>query len=108
MNDIAASIGLGNLEDFNWILTRRREIVAIYRDMLDDVPGVTLFERSSDRESADWGNFLLTITTILLFPTSLFLNPNPAPTTFGRARTSSTASLNILLVRLSISFLLKF
>jgi len=54
MNDIAASIGLGNLEDFERLLARRREIVAIYRDMLGDVPGVTLFERSSDRESADW------------------------------------------------------
>ena len=54
MNDIAASIGLGNLEDFERLLARRREIVAIYRDMLDGVAGVTLFERSSDRESADW------------------------------------------------------
>ena len=54
MNDISASIGLGCLEDFDKLLTRRRAIVAIYREMLDGVPGTTLFERRSDRESADW------------------------------------------------------
>ncbi len=54
MNDVAASIGLGNLEDFDRHLARRRAIVARYRKELHGVPGVTLFERRSDRESADW------------------------------------------------------
>jgi len=54
MNDIAASIGLGNLEDFQNLLMRRHKIVALYRDGLDGVPGITLFERKSDRQSADW------------------------------------------------------
>ncbi len=54
MNDIAAAIGLGNLEDMDWILQRRSEIVAAYRTELASVPGVQLFERQSDRQSADW------------------------------------------------------
>ena len=54
MNDIAAAIGLGNLEDFEKVLARRREIVKAYRGALDGVPGVELFERQSDRQSADW------------------------------------------------------
>lgn len=54
MNDIAAAIGLGNLEDMDWILQRRREIVAAYRKELAGVPGVQLFERKPDRQSADW------------------------------------------------------
>lgn len=54
MNDIAAAIGLGNLVDFDFIMKRRHEIVARYREALEKVSGVRLFERSSERESADW------------------------------------------------------
>ena len=55
MNDVAAAIGLGNLEDLEQILRRRREIVATYRAAaLADVPGVCLFEREATRASADW------------------------------------------------------
>lgn len=54
MNDIAAAIGLGNLEDLDWILQRRREIVARYRKELATVSGVQLFEIRPDRQSADW------------------------------------------------------
>lgn len=54
MNDIAASIGLGNLEDICTILGRRRWIADRYYHMLSIVPGVTLFERLLDRESAHW------------------------------------------------------
>jgi len=54
MNDISASIGLGNLEDIDWIIARRHEIVARYRHALVDVPGVRLFIREADRTSGDW------------------------------------------------------
>lgn len=54
MNDIAASVGLGNLEDFERLLARRHEIVAVYRERLQGVPGVRLFDRIPDRESSDW------------------------------------------------------
>ena len=54
MNDVAASIGLGNFEDFEKVLARRREIVKAYRSGLKGVPGVELFMRLSDRQSADW------------------------------------------------------
>lgn len=54
MNDIAASIGLGNMQDIDWILETRKEFVSQYRDGLKDAPGVTLFEQKADRESAHW------------------------------------------------------
>ncbi len=54
MNDIAAAIGLGNMEDIDLFLQRRHEIVAAYRTELLNVPGVQLFERQPDRQSADW------------------------------------------------------
>lgn len=54
MNDIAASIGLGNLEDLNYLLERRRQIVAKYRKSLEKISGITLFEQQSDRKSSNW------------------------------------------------------
>lgn len=54
MNDVAAAIGLGNLEDFEVMLARRRAIVARYRAGLEGVSGLRLFERQADRQSADW------------------------------------------------------
>jgi perosamine synthetase len=54
MNDVAAAIGLGNLEDLDWILQRRHQTVAMYRAALANVPGVQLFDRQADRQSADW------------------------------------------------------
>ena len=54
MNDIAAAIGLGNLEDLDFLLDRRHSIVDTYRAALRDVPGLTLFARESDRQSGDW------------------------------------------------------
>lgn len=56
MNDIAAAIGLGNLEDIDSILNRRAEIALWYRDALRNVPGVTLFpwDRSAKRRSGNW------------------------------------------------------
>ncbi len=54
MNDLAAALGLGNLEDFPAQLARRRGIAARYRRELADVPGLTLLESREDRRSADW------------------------------------------------------
>ena len=54
MNDIAASIGLGNLKDIDAILTHRLLITQTYREELGQVPGITLFERRDDRQSANW------------------------------------------------------
>ena len=54
MNDIAASIGLGNLEDLDDILQRRREIASVYQRELAGVAGVSLFNYQPDRETANW------------------------------------------------------
>jgi len=54
MNDIAAAIGLGNLEDIDWILNRRAEIAERYRAELAQAPGVQLFDSRADRTSANW------------------------------------------------------
>lgn len=54
MNDVAASIGLGSLEDVDWILARRHEIVNRYRHRLSSVSGVHLFRREGNRTSGDW------------------------------------------------------
>jgi len=54
MNDLAAAVGLGNLETFPARLARRREIAARYRVDLADVPGLTLLHEEPDRRSAYW------------------------------------------------------
>ena len=54
MNDLAASLGLGNLAAFPAQLTRRREIAAHYRQRLAGVPGLTLLRCDSDRQHAYW------------------------------------------------------
>lgn len=54
MNDLAAAIGLGNLEDFPPRLARRREIARAYRAALGNVPGLRLLADPADRESARW------------------------------------------------------
>lgn len=54
MNDIAASIGLGNVEDIQKILKKRDKIVRMYRTHLKSVPGIELFEEKEDRKSAHW------------------------------------------------------
>jgi len=54
MNDIAASIGLGNLAQIDWILERRRAIAQRYRAELTGTPGITLFANQDDRRSAHW------------------------------------------------------
>jgi perosamine synthetase len=54
MNDVAAAIGLGNLEDFPARLARRRAIARRYRAALNQVQGLTLLRSDADRESACW------------------------------------------------------
>lgn len=54
MNDIAAAIGLGNLEDWDFIRSRRKQIAEAYHLALGDVPGIQLFERKPDRQHANW------------------------------------------------------
>lgn len=52
MTNIAAAIGLANLEDFPSVLKRRKEIAGRYRSSLEGADGVTLLEAAPDRESA--------------------------------------------------------
>jgi perosamine synthetase len=54
LNDLAAAVGLGNLEGLATQLGRRREIAACYRRELAGVPGLTLLRAETDRESAAW------------------------------------------------------
>lgn len=54
MNNIAAAIGLGNLEHFQKRLELRQKIGKLYIDGLKDVSGVQLLNFSNDREHAFW------------------------------------------------------
>lgn len=54
MNDVAAAIGLGNLESFPRRLARRREIAAFYRATLRGVAGLELLRVEPNREHASW------------------------------------------------------
>ena len=54
MNDIAASMGLAQLEYFDAAQARRRELNTLYRRELGSIPGLALLEEKGDRESACW------------------------------------------------------
>jgi perosamine synthetase len=54
MNDLAAAVGLGNLEGFPARLRRRQEIAARFRAELGDVPGLELLDKADDRSHAYW------------------------------------------------------
>ncbi|MBI2011701.1 DegT/DnrJ/EryC1/StrS family aminotransferase [Candidatus Daviesbacteria bacterium] len=54
MNDLAASLGLGNLEDLSKTIKRRQEIALRYRSSLNRVPGVKLLDYKDDRQSSFW------------------------------------------------------
>lgn len=54
MNDLAAAVGLGNLEDFAERLERRRAIAARYRRELAGLPGLRLPPLAPDRTHAYW------------------------------------------------------
>ena len=51
MNDIAASIGIENFKDIDWILTKHRFNAKYLRENLKNVK---LLESKDDRESAEW------------------------------------------------------
>jgi perosamine synthetase len=52
MTNIAAVMGIAHLEDLDAILGKRDEIAKKYREGLQKVSGVTLFESKADRKSA--------------------------------------------------------
>jgi perosamine synthetase len=54
MNDIAASLGVEHLKDLDTHLKRRENIVRTYRNRLEGLSGVFLFEAQDDRVSANW------------------------------------------------------
>jgi len=54
MNDLAASVGIKLLDDIDKVLARRQAIADRYLLELDNVPGITLFERKGDRKHANW------------------------------------------------------
>lgn len=54
LNDLAAAVGLGNLDTFPGRLARRRTIHDRYRAELAGVPGVRLLAAPGDRVSACW------------------------------------------------------
>lgn len=54
MNDLAAAVGLGNLQDFPSRLARRQQIGANYREELEGVPGLQLLKQARDRTHAYW------------------------------------------------------
>jgi perosamine synthetase len=54
MNDLAAAVGLGNLDAFPANLARHRAIAARYREALAGLPGLRLLEDRDDRESSYW------------------------------------------------------
>jgi len=54
MNDIAASIGLGNLKIFDDKIKKLKYIAKIYNDELFNISGIKLMDYKSDRESSYW------------------------------------------------------
>ena len=54
MNDIAAAMLIAQLDDLSAVLKRRKEIVERYRKELADVPGLSLFENTPDRQNGNW------------------------------------------------------
>lgn len=55
MNDINATIGLGNFPHIeNEVIAKHRENAEYYNEALKDVPGVTLMENKDDRKSSYW------------------------------------------------------
>ncbi len=54
MNDLAAAMGLGQLDYVETAVARRRRLSALYRADLTGLPGLELLEEKPDRESACW------------------------------------------------------
>jgi perosamine synthetase len=54
LNDLAAAVGLGNLNDFDARLSRRQQIGAYYREQLREGSGLQLPRCEDDRTHAYW------------------------------------------------------
>jgi dTDP-4-amino-4,6-dideoxygalactose transaminase len=54
MNDINASIALGNFNHFNEIINKHKENAKYYDFALQGMPGITLLKRHPERDSAFW------------------------------------------------------
>jgi dTDP-4-amino-4,6-dideoxygalactose transaminase len=54
MNDISATIGLSNLPFLRTVLDTHRTNANLYNEKLKNIPGLTLLENKSDRESSYW------------------------------------------------------
>lgn len=54
MNDVCATIGLGNMEEVDGNITWTQKIAEIYDRAFANVPGVTLTQVSPDRKSSYW------------------------------------------------------
>jgi len=54
MNDLAAAVGVGNLEGLDHRLARRQAIGACYRRQLAQTPGIELLRLATDRTHAYW------------------------------------------------------
>jgi perosamine synthetase len=59
MANLAAAVGLAQLERIDWHLSRRREVAMWYRENLHDVPGISWQVTKDGRDNVDW---LFTIT----------------------------------------------
>jgi perosamine synthetase len=59
MTNVAAAIGLAQVEKFDWHLARRRENAAWYSQRLDGHPHVRLIEQPSYAQSAFWMNSIV-------------------------------------------------
>lgn len=60
MMNISAAIGLAQLERVDWHLVRRQEIASWYRELLNDVPGL------SWQDEQEWGRHVHWLFTIIL------------------------------------------
>ena len=54
MNDLAAALGLANLEEIDSILEKRRKIASIYIDEFKNIQGLKILEYKNDIESSYW------------------------------------------------------
>ncbi len=54
MNDYSAALGIANLENFKDRQARLSYIANYYGEHLSNIPGLTLWDRPSDRSSANW------------------------------------------------------
>jgi perosamine synthetase len=54
LNDLAAAVGIGNLEDMPEILIRRSQIAKKYYEGLKNVSGLSFLNYKDDRQSAYW------------------------------------------------------